>query len=681
MGNLNATATQPRPRFSEDDACTLARDLFGITATARPLPSERDQNFLLQTDSGPEFVLKIANASEVREVLEAQNAALEHVARHAPSLRSSRLRTTSLGERIGTARRSDGSTYFIRLLTYLPGHLLVEVSPHTPELLHSLGAFFGLLDQELASFSHPALKRELQWDLKHAGTVLARNLEHIADPQRRALVEHFLERFRKFVELAFPNLRSSVIHNDGNDHNVLVTGIESLGGKVTGVVDFGDLVESYTVFEPAVCAAYAILGKSDPVAAASQVVGGYYEANPLTELEIELLYDLMAMRLCTSVALSASRKRRDPDNAYLTISEGPAWAALERLAQLSPRLFHYAFRSACGLAACPRTAAVVGWLEANAETLGPVVEPAVRKGDYLSFDLGAGSAEFADIGNPADTARWTEALFGRMKSAGVRVGVGRYNEARRSYTTEEYRPAGSDVEEWRTVHLGIDLFIAPSSPVFAPLDGTVHSFANNARSLDYGPTIILRHDLPGVGEFFTLYGHLSADSLEGLSPGMPVAKGARIGAIGDSSVNGQWPPHLHFQIITDLLDQSGTFPGVCAAQARPLWHRLCPDPNLVLRIPNLSQPLEGRSPQEILEARQRHLGGNLSVSYEKPLKIVHGWRQHLYDHLGREYLDAVNNVAHVGHCHPAVVRAAQQQMAVLNTNTRYLHDHLVEYAE
>ncbi len=681
MSTFNPTTTQAPPRFSEHDARALARDLFGILATARPLPSERDQNFLLVTGSGPQFVLKIANASEAREALEAQNAALAHLARFVPSLRCPGVQGTVTDEQIGTVRGPDGSVHFIRLLTYLPGHLLVEVSPHTPELLRSLGSFFGRLDHVLASFSHPALKRNLQWDLKHAGTVIARNLEHIFDPQRRALVERFLERFRDLVEPALPRLRTSVIHNDGNDYNVLVTGIESLGGEVTGVVDFGDLVESHTVFEPAVCAAYAILGKSDPVAAASQMVGGYHHANPLTEFELGLLYDLMVMRLCTSVTLSASRKTRDPDHAYLTISEGPAWAALERLAQFSPRLFHYAFRSACGLAACPRAAAVVSWLEANAEALGPVVEPDVRKGDSLSFDLGAGSAEFADLGNPADTARWTTALFTRMKSAGVRVGVGRYNEARRGYTTEEYRPTGSDVEEWRTVHLGIDLFMAPSSPVFAALDGTVHSFANNARPLDYGPTIILRHEVPDAGEFFTLYGHLSAESLDGLSLGMPVARGTRIGAVGDTSVNGQWPPHLHFQIITDLLDQSGTFPGVCTAQARPLWHSLCPDPNLVLRIPNRSQPPEGRSPQEILEARQRHLGPNLSVSYERPLKIVQGWRQYLYDHLGREYLDTVNNVAHVGHCHPAVVQAAQQQMAVLNTNTRYLHDHLVEYAE
>ena len=676
-----ATVTELIPRFSEEDARSLARALFGITAKVRPLPSERDQNFLLEPGSGPEFVLKIANSSEGREVLEAQNEVLQHMARRDPSLQCPRLQTTTTGNQIGTARGPDGSTHLVRLLSYVPGHLLADVSPHTPELLESVGAFFGRLDQALAGFSHPALRRELQWDLQQAGKVVAQSIEHITDPKRRALVGRFHQRFLGTVEPALPRLRTSVIHNDGNDYNVLVNGIHPLGGEVTGLIDFGDLVESHTVFELAVCTAYAILGKTDLVAAAAQVVGGYHRANPLTELEMELLYDLIAMRLCTSVTISARQQKRHPDNQYLTISEGPAWAALERLAQLSPQLFHYAFRSACGMTACPRTVAVVQWLEANAGAIGPVVEPDVRDGNHVVFDLGAGSSELVGVTDPADPELLSEALFGRMRAAEVSVGVGRYDEARRSYTAEHYRPAGSEVDEWRTVHLGIDLFMEVGSPVFAPLEGTVHSFRNNARALDYGPTIILQHAVGSAGEFFTLYGHLNEESLEGLSAGMPIAKGARIGAIGDPSVNGHWPPHLHFQIMTDLLDYSGDFPGACAARERAMWLSICPDPNLILGIPHLVKPDRGRSPEAILEARKVHLGKSLSVSYEKPLKIVQGWMQYVYDHLGREFLDAQNNVCHVGHSHPTVVRAAQQQMGVLNTNTRYLHDNIVEYAE
>ncbi len=676
-----ATVIEQAPRFSREEASSLAREIFGVTASPSFLPSERDQNVLLDPGSGPEFVLKIANSSEDREVLAAQNQALDYLGRRDPSLGTPRILPTSKGEPIGATQGSDGALHLVRLLSYVPGHLLVDASPHTAEILHSLGAFFGRLDQALEGFSHPAFKRDLQWDLRQAGRVVAKNLEHVTDRGRRKLLGHFQQRFGELVEPVLPKLRTSVIHNDGNDYNVLVTGIHALGGEVTGVIDFGDMVETHTVFELAVCAAYAILGKSDPVAAAAQVVGGYHQASPLSVSELDLLYDLIAMRLCTSVAISASRKEFQPDNPYLTVSEGPAWAALECLAGLSPRLATYAFRDACGKAACPRSAAVVQWLESNAEAIGPVVDPGIYKGGHVVFDLGARSSDLTsvrDLGNPEFLSA---ALSARMREAGVRLGIGRYDEARVMYTDQQFRPAGREVEHWRTVHLGMDLYMEPSAPVFAPLDGTIHSFRNNDRAFDYGPTIIVRHQADGVGEFFTLYGHLSEESLKGLYEGMPVAKGARVGTIGDSSVNGHWPPHLHIQVVTDLLDHSGEFPGVCAPRDRSLWLSLCPNPSLILRLPDIRQADPGSSPEGIVQARQDRLGQTLRASYQKPLKIVQGSMQFLYDHLGREFLDALNNVSHVGHCHPAVVRAAHEQMSRLNTNTRYLHDNIVQYAE
>jgi len=200
--------------------------------------------------------------------------------------------------------------------------------------------------------------------------------------------------------------------------------------------------------------------------------------------------------------------------------------------------------------------------------------------------------------------------------------------------------------------------------------------------LDYGPTIILRHDVDdGRLRFYTLFGHLSADSLHSLAEGMFVAQGTEIAHIGDSSVNGGWPPHLHFQLITDLLGRNGEFPGVALPAQRELWRSICPDPNLILGIPGISAENRGLANDKILRIRHEHIGRSLSISYRNPLKIVRGSMQYLYDEEGRAYLDAVNNVSHVGHCHPRVVRAGQEQMAVLNTNSRYLHDDLARYAE
>ncbi|MBI3176395.1 MAG: peptidoglycan DD-metalloendopeptidase family protein [Chloroflexi bacterium] len=206
-----------------------------------------------------------------------------------------------------------------------------------------------------------------------------------------------------------------------------------------------------------------------------------------------------------------------------------------------------------------------------------------------------------------DAAAFTAFVFGEMKSAGAVAGIGRYDEARLWYRGQQYSREGNDGPDWRTVHLGMDVFLEAGSPVFAPLDGAVHSFRNNSLPLDYGPTIILRHDIVGVS-FLTLYGHLSAESLEGLREGAPVRRGQRIGSLGDSRVNGGWPPHLHFQVIADLLGRQGDYPGVATVAERDIWPSLCPDPNLILQIPPERFPNPARTSEEIFASRQRHLG-------------------------------------------------------------------------
>src|SRR5207245_11684375 len=138
--------------------------------------------------------------------------------------------------------------------------------------------------------------------------------------------------------------------------------------------------------------------------------------------------------------------------------------------------------------------------------------------------------------------------------------------------------------------------------------------------------------------------------------------------------------HAHFQIILDLLELGADFAGVAYASQRAVWTSLSPDANLLLGIPPDRFPAEEPRFVETLAARQALLGKNLSISYRHPLKIVRGWMQHLYDDTGRAYLDMYNNVPLVGHSHPPVVTAAHQQLALLHTNTRYLHHIVNRYA-
>jgi len=191
----------------------------------------------------------------------------------------------------------------------------------------------------------------------------------------------------------------------------------------------------------------------------------------------------------------------------------------------------------------------------------------------------------------------------------------------------------------------------------------------------------LRHEAGDGTPFHTLYGHLSEDTLPGLAVGQRVEAGEVLARVGAPPANGDWPPHLHFQLILDLLERDADFPGVALPGQRSIWTSLSPDPNVLLGIAAHRFPPADPAPAETLAARRRLLGRNLSVSYRRPLKIVRGFGQYLYDESGRAYLDAYNNVPLVGHSHPRVVRAAQEQLGLLNTNTRYLHDTILRYAE
>jgi 4-aminobutyrate aminotransferase-like enzyme/Ser/Thr protein kinase RdoA (MazF antagonist) len=681
-----SSIVQHAPRFSEEDAVRIAHDLFSLDATAQLLPSERDQNFILFVSNGPAYVLKLANSTERIEVLEFQNQAMMHVARNKSRSKHGVVAVPEVcksakGEQITRVEGIDGSTHYVRLLTYLPGKPFARVKPHDTELLSSLGRFFGNLDLILKDFDHPAAHRDFHWDLKNASRIIKSYIETIGAPENRALIQGFLEHFQAETEPQLPGLRTSVIHNDGNDYNMLVEPENQWLNRVTGVIDFGDMVYTCTVSELAIACAYAMLDKADPLAAARHVVAGYHQAYPLTEQELAVLFDLIRMRLCMSVCHSANQYQHEPDNEYLRISERPAWALLEQLAKIHPRFAQYSFRHACGLIPMPKSQSVVEWLKKNSHAFAPLTDDDLRGKNQLVFDLSAGSLLLGGDGDGANTAAVTEKLFHQIQTANVNVGIGRYNEARLIYTAKQFDIQTDDIPDRRTVHLGIDLYMQNKSKVYAPLDGKLHSFKNNSAYLDYGPTIILEHLTNDGNRFYTLYGHLSVDSLKDLQVGMPVAKGKTIGRVGDSETNGGWPPHLHFQIIIDMLGEFGNFPGVVRPTERDIWLNISPDPNIILGIPkNCLLPLR-RSHEDILAFRRRSLGRNLSISYKHPLKIVRGSRQYLYTEDGQAYLDGVNNVCHVGHCHPHVVAAGQLQMPVLNTNTRYLHDNIIEYAQ
>jgi len=667
-------------RVTEAEAARLAREIYGLDASARVLPGEYDENFQLTAADGRAFVLKVMHPARERSFIDLQCKSLAHLAQRAPQLPLPRVLPNGHGGCFSEITSADGAKRLVWLLSFLEGAVLADVWPHTPETLRDLGRFLGEMDAALQSFEHPAAHRELKWDSSRAGWI-KQFIPEIEGAERRALVEKFLALYEAEAVPRFPRLRSSVIYGDANDYNVLVSDPWPQPRRVAGLIDFGDLHYGLTVSEAAIASAYAILGETDPLKAAAEVVSGYHGAFPLKEEEGAVLFPLLAARLAVSVTNSAHCKKGKPDDAYVTVSEEPAWRALEQLAKIHPRFAHYTFRAACGMKPVPKAEKIQRWLLANATSAASILDLDLRTAPSLVFDLGVGSLLLGADPRASETPALSETIFGEMKRARVRVGVGRYNEARPLYSSPRFGNLDNPVEQRRTIHLGIDLFVEPGTILRAPLDGTVHILANNAAPQDYGPLVILRHETEDGEEFFTLYGHLTTQTLAGLAVGRRIARGQGFARVGTAAENGGWAPHVHFQIILDLLDLGADFPGVAYASQRAVWTSLSPDPNLLLGIPADGFPAQEADFSETLEKRGAFLGKNLSLSYERPLKVVRGWMQYLYDETGRAYLDVYNNVPLVGHSHPRVVRAAQEQLALLNTNTRYLHDNVSRYAE
>jgi Ser/Thr protein kinase RdoA (MazF antagonist) len=327
-------AVLTRPSLGIEQATRFLADAWGIRGDLSPLPSERDQNFAVRVGERHACVLKISNLAEDPASLEMQHAAMAVLAEAGvpcqdpiPSVDGASIVRWSL--------LPDSGPLLVRLLRWLPGRPLAAVPPamRSTALLEDLGATMGRSGRALARFDHPAAHRAFQWDAQRSLEVVASHASAVVNDERAALLARWRVRLAGLAE-ALPSLRHGVIHNDANDNNVLVA---SGGEVISGLLDFGDMVHSITVNELAVAAAYAALDARDPLGVIAAVQRGFELELPLLPLEASVVLDLVALRLCTSVALSAHQSRLAPGDAYLTISERPAWELLATLEAAVPR--------------------------------------------------------------------------------------------------------------------------------------------------------------------------------------------------------------------------------------------------------------------------------------------------------------------------------------------------------
>lgn len=321
------------PQFSDLEACRIARDHYGLEVSAKPLVSERDQNFLLQAPAGEHWVLKIANVAEDPRFTDFQIQALQYIAAQDSGLPVPEIRHTIGGaDQLRLAR--NGQSHVVRMVRWLPGTPLTT-GKLNPDLCRNLGAFLARLGQSLSGFSHPGGEQTLLWDMRQA-LALREVLPMVADLQVRDLLTQCLDDFADQALPKLGGLRAQVIHNDLNPDNILLDPVDA--NRIAGVIDFGDMQFAPLVIDVAIGASYLRNESGDPLAHIAEFVAGFHRTMPLARDEIDLLYDLVTTRLATTVAILAWRSgAREAGDAYLdkaAASESSATPFLRRLREL-----------------------------------------------------------------------------------------------------------------------------------------------------------------------------------------------------------------------------------------------------------------------------------------------------------------------------------------------------------
>ncbi|MDG1997393.1 MAG: aminotransferase class III-fold pyridoxal phosphate-dependent enzyme [Emcibacteraceae bacterium] len=648
------------PSFSQTELLEIANSYFGKTGTVKPLVSERDQNARL-IDGDDEYVIKIANTAEDRGLIEFQNAVLNHVGDLDPSLAIPKVIKGKNNDQIFRHQENN-----VRLITFLKGDIF-NGAPKSLALYKNLGSFMGRFSNAMQGFGHPmAHQPDFLWNLDNA----LKSKDYIPDIEKdddRELIEYFFDRYERLVVPRLNRLRSSVIHSDANDHNLVVQGDE-----ISGLIDFGDMLFAKQINELAIALGYAVLDQDDIFATARALITGYVSEFLLEEDELEILFDLAAMRLVTSVCISSNRASKAADDthrAYLEVTQKPALVALRRLKKIGMSFLSAFSRKIGGYNASSKKTAIEQAL-LNVQS-APLFDFDLYSEPRVLFNNQKGAAGTEFILDANKHSAWVDEF---LNANDARYGIGNYGENRTSFMLGDgFKSHGSPAD--RTVHMALDFWFKAPEKVNAPLNGKVYAVFHDDDPFNYGTVLVLSHKIGTNPEFYTLYGHLAKDSVSSLNVGDAVFAGDHIADLGVINENGGWTPHLHFQLMTDMLGyDDGNFPGICEPETWDVWSDVCLDPNLILGfIPETFVDTDV-SVDDMLVARKQVLAPSLSVAYNKHIHMVRGIGPYLYDNTGRAFLDCVNNISHVGHCNPHVVNAIQTQAAQLNTNSRYLYE-------
>ncbi len=336
---LKSVAAEP-PNFNPVQVQLAVNEQFGLYGKLDPLVSERDQNFRLRASDGRNYVVKITSLAEDPLVTDFQIAVLLHLEKTRTSGVPRIIRTLS-GFDSGSMQPDAGGSAVLRVVTWLDGQLLSNVDV-TPEIATDFGRRLAALDIALADFSHDGDQQVMLWDIQRAAELRVL-LDHIRDPGMQKLLQDVLDTFEEHVQPIIPSLPRQVIHNDANSENVLLDS----SGRVSGIIDFGDMLRAPRVVDVSTAAAYLRSDDEDSLHLIAPFVTGYGQCSELVEAELDVLYDLIRTRLAMTLIILywrlSAREAGDPYREKTRRSEASAYGFLHRLSVLGRVAFRARF--------------------------------------------------------------------------------------------------------------------------------------------------------------------------------------------------------------------------------------------------------------------------------------------------------------------------------------------------
>ncbi|MFJ5553319.1 aminotransferase [Streptomyces sp. NPDC093225] len=643
----------PAPRVTPDRARRIAAEHFGLVVRAESLGSQQDANFLLTRDDGaPAAVLKIANPAFTTTEIAAQDAAADLIADAHPTLRLATVLRAADGSRQAATVPTDDGRVTARLLRHLPGGTLSGPRHLPPSTVAAMGRIAGRVSATLSGFGHPGLERVLQWDPRHADRVVAALLGHVPEAERRAAVATAAaEAWAALTEVA-DRLPRQAVHLDLTDDNL----VRSPDGPVPlpdGIIDFGDLTDTWAVCELAIPLSSMLHHDGMEPHHVLPAVRAFHEVRPLSADEARALWPLVVLRAATLVVSGRHQAAVDGDNAYVNAALDREWRVFEQATAVPVAVMTGLIAETLGTARPPAAVpAPVRPLVSGPEPAAVTVLDLSVESDAM--DHGAWLADAAD-----------ERCAAALLSEGAGAVATEYGRVR--------LPAAPALAATSpaTVATGTDLWLDGPAVLLAPRDGEVLAAGPGHAALTYGPHTLhlsfpdtIEPDLPTTGP--------SGAPATTPAPTTPVRAGDRIAALPAGT-------RLHIGLRRP---DAPAVPPLVRPEYAPGWLALTADPAPLLGLPVTPAPTATTARQpDLLARREASFAGVQGHYYDRPPRMERGWRHHMVCADGRSYLDMVNNVTPLGHAHPRVERAVARQLRRLNTNSRFHYASVVEFTE